>query len=291
MKYAACAKCAKSVGMVNVFGNIMMILIKGYLGVVGDSKGLVADAIHSGADLLATIVMIIGMKISARPADKKYPYGYGKAEHVVAILIYLFLFVIACYIAFDGTVAILQKHQVVPCMDAAFGAILSIAINELMFRQGICAGSQINSPSMVAKAWETRSDVYSAIAVLIGIIGSRMGFHWMDPLAAIMVGLIILKICIESIKDSALKLMDKTVEEDIMEDVHLALGKVEHLARLRNMQARDVGSVLEFEMDFDVPADMNVAQGEQVKEQIKKALMDAIERDLTIKVRLFATSG
>jgi len=115
--------------MVNVVGNIMMIVIKAYMGVVGGSKGLIADAIHSCADLLATIVMIIGLNISSRKRDEKYPYGYGKSEHVVAFIIYLFLLLIASYILFDGIRAIIEGRVVIPCMIAVWGAFFSIAIN------------------------------------------------------------------------------------------------------------------------------------------------------------------
>ena len=92
MKHAACKKCAQKVGVVNIIGNILMVCIKGYMGVAGRSKGLIADAIHSSADLLATIVMIIGLRISDKKTDTKHPYGYGKAEYIVSIVIYLFLF-------------------------------------------------------------------------------------------------------------------------------------------------------------------------------------------------------
>ena len=212
MKYAACEKCARSVGKVNIVGNILMILIKGYMGVVGGSKGLIADAVHSCADLLATIVMIIGLHISGQEKDEAYPYGYGKAEYIVAVVIYLFLFVIGTYILFDGARAILEGRRVTPCLSAAWGAIFSIAINELMFRQSVCAGAQINSPSITAKAWETRSDVLSSIAVLIGILGAKMGFHFMDPLAAIIVGVIILRVCVEQVRGAITNLMDGAPE-------------------------------------------------------------------------------
>ena len=102
MKHEACKTCIASVGKINIYGNILMIVLKGYLGVVGGSKGLIADAIHSCADLLATIVMIIRLKISSRETNSRFPYGYGKAEHIVAIIIYIFLFIIAGYIIYEG---------------------------------------------------------------------------------------------------------------------------------------------------------------------------------------------
>ncbi|NVL90048.1 MAG: cation transporter [Desulfobacterales bacterium] len=288
MKYAACEKCARSVGMVNVVGNISMILIKGYMGVVGGSKGLIADAIHSCADLLATVVMIIGLKISGREKDDDYPYGYGKAEYLVAIVIYLFLFVIALYILYDGAMAIIEGRQVVPCMSAAWGAIFSIAINELMFRQSVCAGTQINSPSMVAKAWESRSDVLSSIAVLIGIIGAKMGFHFMDPLAAIAVGIIIIKICIEMVKDATLNLMDRMPEEeDVMEQVRGALARVKDIAGIKDIHAREVGPSLEFEVWLNVQEHITVSHGERIKREAKKAIKKVMEKESFVRVRLF----
>jgi len=286
MKHAGCERCARSVGKVNVVGNILMILIKGYLGVVAGSKGLIADAIHSSADLLATIVMIIGLNISGRERDDRYPYGYGKAEYIVAVVIYLFLFVIGLYILFDGTMAILEGRRVTPCLSAAWGAIFSIAINELMFRQSLCAGTQINSPSMVAKAWESRSDVLSSVAVLIGILGAKIGFWFMDPLAAMVVGVIIIRICIHEVKDAALNLLDKA-SEDGLEEFRKALAAVKDIAGIKDLKAREMGQVLEFEVGLHVPEDITVSQGETIKREVRKTLQKMTDRKSTVKVRLF----
>ena len=290
MKHAACERCARSVGKVNIVGNILMILIKGYMGVVGGSKGLIADAVHSCADLLATIVMIIGLHISGQEKDEAYPYGYGKAEYIVAVVIYLFLFVIGTYILFDGARAILEGRRVTPCLSAAWGAIFSIAINELMFRQSVCAGAQINSPSITAKAWETRSDVLSSIAVLIGILGAKMGFHFMDPLAAIIVGVIILRVCVEQVKGAITNLMDGASEEGMDDEVREALGHVANVSSIREINSREMGQELELEIRLGVPKDITVSQGETIKHETKQAIREIIDRKLRIKVMLFPVS-
>ncbi|MBF0119406.1 MAG: cation transporter [Desulfobacterales bacterium] len=283
-----CKKCADSVGMVNVIGNILMILIKAYMGIVGRSKGLVADAIHSGADLLATIVMIVGLNISDKKTDKVYPYGYGKAEYIVSIFIYLSLLFIAAYIIYEGFICIIKGHVVEICWAAFWGAFFSIFINELMFRQSVCAGNKINSPSMVAKAWESRSDVYASIAVLIGIFGAKMGFHFMDPLAAIVVGIIIIKMCIEEMWAASLNLMDKAPEESIMEDVNNALTKVENIIGINKIFAREIGQYMEFEIDVNVSSDTSVENGESIKKNIKDIVSNVLSRKTIIKVRLYA---
>jgi len=288
VKYKACKKCAQSVGTVNVIGNILMIFLKGYMGVVGRSKGLIADAIHSSADLLATIVMIIGLRISDKEPDDDYPHGYGKAEYIVAILIYMFLFVVGIYIIFGGLKAIITGYYVPPCLTAAWGAIFSIAINELMFRQSVCAGHQINSPSMVAKAWESRSDVYSSIAVLIGILGAKMGFYFMDPLAAVIVGVVILKICGEMVKDSVVNLMDKTPEGDVVDDVKKTLSTVEKIRGIKNIIARELGRSIELDLEVFVSKDTSVSEAEKIKNEVKQKIVEMLKRSSVVKVHLLA---
>ncbi|MBF0376908.1 MAG: cation transporter [Desulfamplus sp.] len=285
---ASCQKCAQRVGVVNIIGNILMICIKGYMGVAGRSKGLIADAIHSSADLLATIIMIIGLRISDKQTDAQYPYGYGKAEYIVSICIYLFLLCIGSFIIYNGVWTIVEGRIVNPCLSAAWGAIFSIIINELMFRQSICAGKHINSPSMQAKAWESRSDVYSSVAVLIGIIGAKLGFHWMDPLAAVIVGVIILKICIEQVKDAVLNLMDKSYDEDYIEDINKSLQKMENIAGIKKVVARELGPILEFEVNLYVMPDISVKIGEAVKREAYNIVTAIVDRKSTVKVRLFA---
>jgi len=291
MKYKACEKCARSVGLVNVAGNVMMIALKAYLGFVGGSKGLIADAVHSVADLLATFVMMIGLQISARQPNAKYPDGFGKAEYLVAISIYLFLFVIGLYIMHDGYVTIVAGRWVHPCWFALWGAVFAIAINELMFRQSVCAGTQINSPSMVAKAWESRSDVYASVAVLIGVIGAMMGFSFMDPLAAFVVGVMILKLCIESIYESVLKLMDEAPPAEIMEAISSALEGLENVVSVRQIMGRELGPTLELKLILVVPADLSLEAGEAVKAKARAAVANALGMKTRITVVLNPAEG
>jgi len=288
MKYEACQKCANSVGKVNIIGNILMILIKGYMGVVGRSSGLIADAIHSSADLLATLIMIIGLQISDKDQDKKYPYGYGKAEYLVAIVIYIFLFVVGIYIVWHGVMSIINGYAVRPCLSAMWGAVFSIAINELMFRQSVCAGTQINSPSMVAKAWESRSDVYSSLAVLIGIIGAKMGFYFMDPLAAIAVGGIILKICIEMVYESSSQLMDKSPDSEVIEDAYKSLKGLDQVIKIDHVYAREIGQRIEFEVGLKVDENITVSEAQKIKAQARSRISDSMDRKSTVIVKLYA---
>jgi len=286
MKYRACERCFKSVGMVNIIGNVMMIVLKAYLGVVGGSKGLIADAVHSVADLLATFVMIIGMRLSAQKPDEDYPDGYGKSEYMIAICIYLFLFVIGLYIMHDGYTTIVEKKIVHPCWFALWGAFFAIAINEMMFRQSVCAGTQAGSPSMIAKAWESRSDVYASAAVLLGILGAMAGYSWMDPLAALVVGVVIIKLCIESIYESVLKLMDQAAEGDEPEDVRAALADKMGDASLDKLVARELGPVLDMQIWLRINPSLSVAESEALREKALRIVRGAVKRKMKVSINL-----
>lgn len=293
MKHEACLKCSRGVGAVNIAGNILMIGVKGYMGVAGGSKGLLADAIHSCADLLATIVMIIGLRISSREKSELYPYGYGKTEYIISIIIYLFLVVIAGYILYDGVVSIMSGKVIVPCMVAAWGAVFSILINEMLFRYSLCVGTQIDSPSIRAKAWESRSDVYSSIAVVVGIIGAKMGFHFMDPLAAVVVGLMILKISFEMIAEAVPSLMDATPAEMDLSGLkkRFMSAMADIIVSVEEFKAREMGGSLEFTVVAFVPDCITVELGEEIKRDIEKTVNNLEEKKSTVIVRLKPYAG
>jgi cation diffusion facilitator family transporter len=152
----------------------------------------------------------------------------------------------------------------------------------------VCAGTQVNSPSIVAKAWESRSDVYSSIAVVIGIMGAKMGFYFMDPLAAILVGVIIFKICIEMMKEAILNLIDKTPDELSIPDLHVRLWeKIKDLViDINTIRVREVGGEYEFDIEVDVPDSLTVFDGEGIKDKIRRFVCSMMEKKSTVEVRL-----
>jgi len=192
MRYRACQLCSQSIGAVNIGGNLALTAVKGYLGVVGGSQALVADAIHSLADLLSSGLLLVGLRVAHRPANAKHPYGYGKVEFLVAVGIYALLLAAGGFIIYDSVHMIVDKQEVSPSGITIFGALLSAVVNEMMYRQSLCVGRQLQSPSIVANAAEKRADVYSSLAVLAGIVGAKLGVHVLDPLAAVLVAALIL---------------------------------------------------------------------------------------------------
>ena len=277
MKYKACEKCVKSLGWINVGGNSFIALIKVYLGIVGGSTALFADGIHSFGDVFGSATMLIGLKIAKKPKDNKYPYGYGKVEFIAATVIYTFLFFVGIYILITAIKCIVCKAHVNPDMVTIIGAIISLVANELMYRQSHCAGLQLNSPSMIANAHEKRADAIASIAVLIGIIGAKLGWHFLDPLAAILVSVFIFKICGEMLYKSITGLMDSSLTQEENNKIYKVLKKFPELIVI-NVRTRETGQSVNVEIDARVSPGSILKDLSGIKEKIQENITEAIER-------------
>ncbi|MBF0365861.1 MAG: cation transporter [Oligoflexia bacterium] len=277
MKYEACEKCVKSLGWTNVGGNSLIAIIKMYLGFIGGSHALFADGIHSFGDVAGSITMLIGLKVAKKNRNPNYPYGYGKFEYVAAAVIYTLLFFVGVYILMNAVHAIILGHPVDPDMVTIIGALISLAANELMYRQSICAGNQLNSPSMIANAHEKRADVWASLAVLLGIIGSKLGFHVLDPLAALMVSFFIFKLCASMMHQSIRGLMDASLSKEDRQNILEEIEKFPEI-KLKKVKTKEMGQNISVEIDVLVSASELLSNLEKVKEQLKENIEKKIER-------------
>ncbi len=290
-RYAACEKCANSVGVVNLAVNTLLMLIKGYLGVVGRSTALVADAIHSGADVISAAMLLFGLRIAKRPADEHYPYGYGKVEFLVAVVIYTSLISAGFVIFYDAITTILSGEQIEPSGITLFGAFISVAVNEVMFRQSFCAGKQICSPSMIANAWEKRSDALSSVAVLAGIAGAKLGFYFLDPAAAILVAFYIVKFSIEMLWEAFKGLMDTALPDDVVEGIHESARGVEGVKGIGSLRTREVGQNVWVDLEVLVDGESRMPETAALKQRIEKAVSGSLGRIANVVVLFKPVTG
>ncbi|MBL6988537.1 MAG: cation transporter [Bacteriovoracaceae bacterium] len=277
LKHSACEKCIKSLGAINVGGNSFVALVKMYLGIVGGSAALFADGIHSFGDVAGSMTMLVGLKIVNRPNDEKYPYGYGKFEYVSACAIYSLLFGVGVYIFIMAIHLIVLGHAVNPDMVTVIGAMISLVANELMYRQSFCAGNQLHSPSMIANAHEKRADVWSSLAVLLGIVGSKFGLWFFDPLAALLVSGFIFKLSLESIYHAIHGLMDHQLPDEDHEIVLNELSAAEGF-EVREVRTRELGQKISVEVELFAPANKALKELDALRKDLTRAILDRIER-------------
>ena len=179
--------CGKHVGSIGVLGNTGLFCVKLAGGIFGTSQALIADAVHSLSDVVISVLVLVTLKVASAPPDDDHRWGHGHVEFIVSVIIGALLICAALTITIVSLMSILEGDVYQPGIIAVWAAAISVIANEVMFRHSLCAGKQVDSPAMIANAWEKRADVYSSSAALIGAFGARMGITFFDPAAAIIV--------------------------------------------------------------------------------------------------------
>jgi cation diffusion facilitator family transporter len=274
----ACDKCVESVGAVSVGGNLALATIKGFLGVLGGSQALVADAVHSFADLISSALLFVGLRVANRPADEKHPFGYGKVEFIVAAGIYLLLLSAGGFILYDSFDMIIHREQINPSFITVFGALLSVVGNELMYRHCACAGGRMNSPSMLANSVEKRADVYSSLAVLVGILGAKGGIHLLDPLAAVVVACLILHSSLKGLWGALQGLMDSALPTELLQRVEVAVRTVAGVSHVSRVRSRELGQRIWVELEILTDGSRTLDEAEGLREEISRVAAECVDR-------------
>ena len=196
------------VTMVGGVVNVVLLLFKFVAGIVGHSSAMVADAVHSLSDFVTDIIVLVFVRISGKPKDKDHDYGHGKYETLAMTIIGVALLIVAVGIEYSGLSKIIVWAQggelVAPGMLALWAALLSIVLKEAVFRYSMIEARKLNSQAVEANAWHHRSDALSSVGTTIGIGGAIfLGQRWtvLDPVASIIVGLFIMKVSIDLLRN------------------------------------------------------------------------------------------
>ena len=204
-----------------IVGNILLTALKLLAGIFGGSKAMVSDALHSASDIIATAVVLIGIRIAKKPVDKEHPYGHGKIEPITAAFVGVTLIFAAIIIVKGIIEAIIAHTFTTPTVLALIAALLSIIVKEAMYRVTFSIGKKIGSEAKKADALHHRSDAFSSIGTLIGISGSMIGKwlgigfpEYLDPIAGAVVACFILKIAYDILKHALKGLMDSSPDEE-----------------------------------------------------------------------------
>lgn len=271
-----------------IAGNILLTAFKLLAGIFGGSKAMLADALHSASDIIATAVVLIGIKIAQKPMDQEHPYGHGKVEPIAAAFVGITLLFAAFMIAKGIFESIITHSFSTPSTIALVAALVSIVVKEAMYRVTHAAGKKINSESIMADAWHHRSDAYSSIGTFFGILGSIIGkqlnihfLEYLDPIAGAVVACMIFKVAYDILKHSLKGLMDTSPESEKITCIRQSVNSIEGAISVPWIKARYVGRFLYVDMEVEVDAGITVEEGHtiavRVKEKVLKTINDAFE--------------
>jgi cation diffusion facilitator family transporter len=254
------------------------------VGFLGGSTALIADGIHSFTDVIGTSVIIGTRKVSDRPADQCHPYGHGKAEFMGSTFIYTVLLFLAGAIFIGGLLVILEGRMRPPRIVALLAAVVSVAYNVIMYLLGTCAGKKNNSPAILANAFENRADAISSTAVIVGIAAAILVHPICDPIAAMIVGVIIFVNCMIELNKSLSGLMDWALPSE-------AVGRIKRVALAQKgvtgvdfVKTRQTGRDYWVDLGILVPEGLNVARSDSIASAVRNELMRRSERFQHVEV-------
>lgn len=265
-------KVAMRVSRNSIFVNVFLAVAKLIAGVIGHSSAMVSDAVHSASDVFSTVVVMIGVKIANRESDDNHPYGHERLESVASLLLAVLLAVTGIGIGYQGVRTIIAgtegSHIVIPTALPLAAAVISILIKEGMYWYTIRAAVSINSGALKAYAWHHRSDAMSSIGSFIGILGAKIGYPILDPIASVVICVFILKAAFDISRDAVGKMTDEACDDKMVEAVKSVVKRQQGVIRLDDIKTRMFGNKAYVDIEISVDGDMNLREAHRIAERV-----------------------
>lgn len=264
-------RVANKVSFVTIIGNILLSVMKLIAGFIAHSNAMISDAIHSASDVFSTFVVIIGIKLASKKADKEHPYGHERLECVAAIVLSMVLFITGFGI---GTAALKNitsgdyNNIAVPGILALVAAIVSIVSKEAMYWYTRYNAKRIDSSALMADAWHHRSDAFSSIGALIGIAGARLGFPIMDSIASLIIFVFIIKAAYDIFKDAIDKMVDHACDDDTVNQIRECVMKHEDVLGIDMLQTRIFGNKIYVDLEIATDGSYTLSKAHTIAESV-----------------------
>ena len=258
----------KSIYRVTLAGsavNVVLLVFKFVAGFFGGSAAMIADAVHSLSDFITDVIVLLFVKLSAKPEDSDHAYGHGKYETLATSLIGLALMCVGIMIMYNGACsivsAIMGNPLPQPGMIALTAALVSIALKEWAYRFTVKVGRECESQAVIANAWHHRSDALSSIGTAVGIGGAiLLGEKWavLDPIAAVVVSVFIIRTAWQLTKQSAGELLEQSLPAEMEREIEEIVAREPMTSEVHHLRTRRIGSHIAIEMHLRMPGDISL---------------------------------
>lgn len=274
-------------------GNLALLVFKFVAGVLGHSAAMVADAVHSLSDFFTDLVVLLFVRVSARPQDESHDYGHGKFETLATLFIGLALVGAAIGIIVNGAVKFagwLEGETIaVPGKLALWAALTSILVKELLYRYTASKGRELDSQAVVANAWHHRSDALSSIGAAIGIGGAiLLGERWavLDPLASIVVGGMLMKVAWDLLKGSMGELTDQSLSAEEEKEILDIITASPDVTEPHNLRTRRIGNRVAIESHIRMDGGISLEAAHGHASVIESKLKERFGKDTLVTLHM-----
>lgn len=266
------------VTVIGLILNAGLTFIKLWIGLAAQSQALIADGVHSFSDLFGDFLVIFGLSMGHKEADENHPFGHGRIETLAAMAMGMLLLGVAAGIIIKSLGLIYSSHHSEASPVVMMTAILSILLKETMYRYTMKVGRRIKSLVVVGNAWHHRSDAFSSIAVLIGVLATYLNPDWYlaDSIAALVVSIFIIKVGVSLVRQSLLEVVDTSPDPEVVAQLVLTAVNTEGVRQAHDIKARHSGSQILVEIHIVVDPDLTVRQGHNIARTVKRSLLDEV---------------
>ncbi len=268
-------KTAVKVSMVTIIVNVILSLLKLLAGIIGKSMVMISDSIHSLSDVFSSVIVIVGVRVSKREEDQEHQYGHDRMECLASLALGAILFVTGVLLIYEGIRKIYTGENIsTPGMIALIAAVISIVTKEWMYWYTKLSADKINSDALRADAWHHRSDALSSVGSLIGVAGAMLGVKILDPIMAGVIGLIIIKVACDVVKEAVNKMVDKACDDTIVNEMKALVLSIDGVEGLDLIKTRMFGPKIYVDIEISADGELLLRESHEIAETVH----DSIEK-------------
>jgi len=266
----------QKVTLIGALVSLVLSAVQIAAGLLGRSQAMVADGIHSISDLITDIAVWLGLRFSSAPPDADHPWGHGKIETLVSVLVGAALVFVGFGIGAEALIRLREGVTETPSLGPLLAAVLAIVSKEAVYRWTVRVGRRIRSQMLIANAWHHRSDALSSIAAFVGIGGAMAGLPWMDPVAAAVVGLFIVKVGGQVTWRGLRDLTERQVDPETVAVVHKLLEDDPDVVDAHRLRLRNVGGIIVGDVHLSVDGEITIREGYAIVKRLENRATDEV---------------
>ena len=268
---------AERVSINTITVNLLLTVLKLFAGFFAHSAAMISDAVHSASDVFSTVIVIIGVRLSKKSSDEEHQYGHERFECVAAILLSVMLAFTGVGIGFSGVKSLMAQEEIlIPGYLALAAAVISVIVKEIMFHYTASAAKKINSGALMADAWHHRSDALSSIGSFIGILGAKIGFPMLDPIASLIICLFIFKVAIEIFIDAAGKMTDRAASGETVQQIREVALSQDGVIGIDDLKTRKFGDKVYIDLEIAVDGNLTLNEAHDIAELVHDKIEQAV---------------
>ena len=267
-------RIVKKLSNTGIFGNVALAAFKLFAGIFGNSGAMMSDAVHSLSDVFATFIATLGVKLSQQAEDEKHPYGHERFECVSSLILGLILAGTGIGIGYGGLNSLIfHRDEIkVPTMLPLIAAVVSIVVKEAMFWYTMYYAKKLDSAAFKADAWHHRTDAISSVGSFIGIGMAKLGFPIMDPIASLLICILILKVAFDIAKDAVNKMLDTSCDDAMEQNIRTFTQAQPGVVRIDLLRTRQFSNKVYVDLEIAVKHDMSLLEAHNIAESVHDGL-------------------